>query len=276
MLPTSLWFHVPIEVKSNIVVLEQQEFHSQAAKLLGIVFDVHNEFGRFLDEKLYKAEIAARGVANGLGAAEREVQINVSHQSFRKSYFLDLLFNSGLMLEAKSSDALVAPHRLQGLNYMFLAGIKHSLLANLRPERVEHEYLSTTLTPVERRRFALVDKDWRVVNDESRQMREKLATLLEDWGAFLEVALYREALTHFMGGAERVAGVVPVYSGERCIGEQPVHFLTHDTAFALTALTRNRAAMEDHQRRFLMHTPLKHIQWMNFNHHDIEFTTLSK
>lgn len=265
-----------IELKTNITVLEQQEFHALAAKLLGIAFDVHNEFGRFLDEKLYKTEIAARWGAAGLGTTEREVQINVSHQSFRKSYFMDLLFNNGLLLEAKAAETLAASHRMQGLNYMLLGGMKHALLINFRPERVEHEYLSTTLTPSERRRFAFVNKDWRVVNDESQQLRETLAALLEDWGAFLEIPLYREALTHFLGGAERVVGVVPVCSGERCIGEQPVHFLTRDTAFSLTALTRNQAAMEDHQRRFLKHTPLKHIQWINFNHHTIEFTTLSK
>jgi len=267
---------MPIEVNTNITVLEQQEFHALAAKLLGIAFDVHNEFGRFLDEKLYKTEIAARWVAAGLGTAEREVQINVVHQTFWKSYFMDLLFNNGLLLEAKTAETLAAPHRMQGLNYMLLGGMKHALLTNFRPERVEHEYLSTTLTPAERRRFAFVDKDWQMVNEQSRQLRGTLAGLLEDWGAFLEVALYREALTHFLGGAEKVVGVVPVCSGERCIGEQPVHFLTRDTAFSLTALTRNRAAMEDHQRHFLKHTPLNHIQWINFDHHNIEFTTLSK
>jgi len=97
-----------------------------------------------------------------------------------------------------------------------------------------------------------------------------------EFGRFLDVNLYREAIAHFFGGAERCIGVVPVYSGERLLGRQAAHFLTQDTAFALTALPRNRAAMEDHQRRFLRHTPLKFIQWVNFNRHNIEFTTLTK
>lgn len=267
---------MPIEVKSNIVVLEQQEFHALTAKLLRIIFDVHNEFGRFLDETLYKNEIAARWMAAGLGTIEREVQINVSHKTFRKSYFMDALFNNGLMLEAKVADALASSHRLQGLNYMFLTGMKHSLLANLRPERVEHEFLSTTLTPAERRKFTLVDAGWQALDDQSKCLHETLGELLTDWGAFLEVGLYREAVTHLLGGTERVVGRVPVYSGERLIGNQPVHFLTNDSAFAFTALPRNRAAMQDHQRRFLKHTPLRCIQWINFNRHNIEFTTLTK
>lgn len=34
--------------------------------------------------------------------------------------------------------------------------------------------------------------------------------------------------------------------------------------------------MEDHQRRFLKHTPLRFMQWVNFNGHNIEFTTLKR
>jgi GxxExxY protein len=267
---------MPIEVTSDIIILDQPEFHALNTKLLRIIFDVHNEFGRFLNEALYKNEIAARWTAAGFGDVEREVQIHVSHESFQKTYFMDVLFNHGLMLEAKVAERLTSVHRLQGLNYMFLAGMKHSLLANLRPERVEHEFLSTTLTQDERRKFSFVDTDWREVNDESRVMREKLVQLLLDWGAFLDVYLYRDAIAHLLGGAEQTIGPVPVRSGERLIGNQIVHFLNAETAFAFTALPKNRGGMEDHQRRFLKHTPLKYIQWVNFNRHHVEFTTLTK
>ena len=265
-----------IEVTTEIQVFSQPEFHALSAKLLRIIFDVHNEFGRFLDESLYKNEIAARWVEPGYGIAEREVQINVSHKTFRRSYFMDTLFNHGLLLEAKVAERLISRDRSQGLNYMFLTEIKHSLLANLRPERVEHEFLSTTLTSAERRRFSLVDMGWRAVNEESGRLREELRDLLADWGAFLDVNLYRDAMAHLVGGGERGVGTVPVYSGERLLGNQTVHYLTQDTAFAFTALPRNRESMEEHQRRFLKHTPLKFIQWVNFNRHNIEFTTLTK
>lgn len=263
---------MPIEVTTEITVLDQAEFYALNPRVLRIVFDVHNEFGRFLDEALYKTEIAARWEMAGLG----KVQINVRHETFCKSYFMDLLFNNGLMLEVKVAESLISAHRTQGLNYMFLAGLRHALLANLRPERVEHEFLSTTLTPTERRRFSLVDAGWLAVDEESRSFRERLAALLTDWGAFLEVSLYREALAHFFCGLQGAAGAVPVYSGGRLIGNQAVHFLNPDTAFAITASTKNRAGMAEHQRRFLNHTPLKHIQWVNLNRHDIEFTTLTK
>lgn len=267
---------MPIEIQNRIVLLDQEAFHALDRRLMGIVFDVHNEFGRFLDEELYKREIAARWVESGLGTAEREVRISVTHETFRKEYRMDLLFNSGLMLEVKTADVIVPANRMQGLNYLFLSGMNHGRLVNLRPERVEHEFLSTKLTHNLRRQFKVIDIGWRAVNPESIWIRGKVIELINDWGAFLEAGLYREALTHFLGGPERVITKVPVHSGSRLVGEQPVHLLTRDTAFAITAVTGNRAAMQEHQIRFLKHTPLRFIQWINLNHHEIEFTTLAK
>ena len=82
---------MPIEVTTEITVLNQSEFYALNPKVLRIVFEVHNEFGRFLDEALYKTEIAARWEMAGLGKVQPEVQINVRHETFCKAYFIDLL-----------------------------------------------------------------------------------------------------------------------------------------------------------------------------------------
>lgn len=267
---------MPIDVATEIRVFEQEEFHALDRNLMRIVFDVHNEFGRFLDEELYKREIAARWIDAAPGIAEREARITVTHESFRKDYLMDLLFNHGLMLEAKVAESVAPMHRTQGLNYLLLTGMRHGRLVNLRPERVEHEFLSTQLTPEKRRQFEIADLDWRTSNDGCAWLREKLIALLNDWGAFLEVALYRDAIVHFLGGLERVVRSVPVHSGVRLLGEQPVHLLTDDTAFAFTAVITDRSPKRKHQIRFLAHTPLRFIQWINFNRHRIEFTTLAK
>ena len=266
---------MPIEVATEIRVFNQEEFHALDRKLMGIVFDVHNEFGRFFDEVLYKREIAARWVEAGLGTAELEVKIAGTNESFRRDYSMDLLLNHGLMLEAKVAETLTPSHRTQGLNYLFLTGMQHARLVNLRPERVEHEFLSTKLTPEKRRQFTVVDSAWRAVNAESVALRKRVISLLSDWGAFLEVSLYRDALRISLVGRTRSLAV-PVNSGVRLLGEQSVHLLTGDTAFAFTAVTADRNSMAEHQLRFLNHTPLRFIQWVNFNRHQIEFSTLAK
>ena len=267
---------MPINVAAQIEVFSREEFHALDKKLMRIVFDVHNDFGRFLDESLYKSEIGARWIDAGLGAAEREIRISVTHDSFRKDYSMDLVFNRGLMLEAKAAETLVGAHRAQGLNYLFLTGMNHGRLANFRPEKVEHEFLSTRLTPESRHKIEIHDSDWKVVNVESSWLRDKVVELLDDWGAFLETGLYREAITHFLGGLDLVVQPIPIHSNGRIVGSQPVHLLTGDTAFAFTAITGQHSAMQEHQSRFLKHTSLKFIQWINFNRSQIEFRTLAR
>jgi GxxExxY protein len=267
---------MPINVASEIEIFSREEFHALDKKLMRIVFDVHNDFGRFLDEALYKSEIAARWLTSGLGTAEREVRISVTHESFRKDYSMDLLINRGLMLEAKAAEVLAGAHRAQGLNYLFLTGMNHGRLANFRTERVEHEFLSTRLTPEKRHRIVIQDSDWKTVNPESSWLREKLVEMLDDWGAFLETGLYREAITYFPGGPQCVVQPVPIHSNGLLVGSQQVHLLTGDSAFAFTAITGKHSTMQQHQTRFLKLTPLRFIQWINFNHNQIEFRTLSK
>src|SRR6266436_5171698 len=92
---------MPIEISTEIRVYDQDEFHTLDRRIMRVVFDVHNEFGRLFDEHLYKCEIAARCAAIGLQPAEREVRIRVSHDGFIKDYFMDLLFCHGFMLEGK-------------------------------------------------------------------------------------------------------------------------------------------------------------------------------
>ncbi len=57
---------MPIRVDSEIRVFNDDEFHSLAAKVIGIAFDVHNEFGRLMDEAVYKQAIRNRCEAGGI------------------------------------------------------------------------------------------------------------------------------------------------------------------------------------------------------------------
>lgn len=266
---------MPIEVRSEIKILSQQEFHALNHRVLGIIFEIHNEFGRFLDEQLFKTEIAARCEEVGI-PARTEVRIRVVHETFHKDYSVDLLLSHGLPLEAKATEGLAPAHRAQGLNYVMLLGVQHGTLVNLRPARVEHEFLSTQLTPEKRAHFEIIDKTWQALDEESAWLKEKMIALLRDWGAFLEIGLYRDAITHFLGGLESVIRPIPIFSGKRLLGRQRMHLLNNTSAFVITAVTGNPASIEFHQTRLLQHTPLERIQWINLNHHQIGFSTLTK
>jgi hypothetical protein len=61
---------MPIEIDSEIRIFTRSEFHELAHRVLGIIFGVHNEFGRLLDEpgrtmrgRMMKKEVEERCVA---------------------------------------------------------------------------------------------------------------------------------------------------------------------------------------------------------------------
>jgi GxxExxY protein len=265
---------MPIEVSTQIRACNQEEFHALDRQIMRVAFDVHNEFGRLLDEELYKRAIATCCLANGIQPVEREVRIRVTHENFAKDYSMDLLFCQGSMMEGKAAKRLVAAHRSQALNYLLLAGLKHGRLVNFRTERLQHEFVSTTLTLEDRRRIKVVDDGWVRMNPASQDLKVRTIELLKDWGAFLDANLYREALVHFLGGPSSACKSVEVFSGGTPIGAQKLNMLGSNTAFALTMKQRQATYMRDHLERLLRHTSLQAIQWINLNHHVAEFTTL--
>ena len=198
--------------------------------------------------------------------AEREVRIRISHRTFSKDLFIDLLFESGAVFEVKTAETLTPAHRSQTLTYLFLSGLHHARLVNFRPEKVQYEFVSTKLTAQARKRFAVVDRAWEKVNSESLWLKEQLCELLTDWGAFLDVCLYREAITHFLGGPERVLRPVEVFVGGAAKAFQRTYMLADDAAFVLTSVTDQLEHMRSHHLRFLHH-------WACFDKTDREVGT---
>ena len=244
-------------------------------RVLRMAFDVHNEFGRFMDEELCKRELAARCVDSGIAPVEREVRILVKHDDFRKDYLMDMLLAKGLMLEAKASKALTENHHSQALHYLFLTGMRHGTLVNFRAARVEHQFVSTHLTPGHRRQIRVDDRRWLKLDPAADWLKQRMLDLLADWGAFLEVALYRDAITHFLGCPHGVRRPVEILSGTRVLGTQEFFLLTDKSAFILSAITVAPLEYESHLSRFLHHTHLDHMHWVNLNHQNITFITLN-
>lgn len=264
---------MPIQTAVPIRVFDQKNFHQVDQRVTGLAFDIHNEFGRYLDEHLYQNELTRRCQILGFAVAP-EMQIQAIFGDFSKSYFVDHLIDGGVIVEEKAVTALSSSHKGQVLNYLFLCGLHHATLLNFHSERVQHEFVSTRLTIAERRRYELVSYSWRSLSPQCRPLRDLLHQLLAEWGAYLDPILYREALTHFLGGEERVVREIRVSSEGVFIGVQRMHMPAADIAFSVTASTHHPTAVLEHQRRFLRHTSLRTIQWINFNHKQVELQTI--
>jgi len=247
----------------------RERFYEVDHLVTGMAFEVHNEFGRLFDEHVYQHELARRCNNAGLDALA-EVRLAAVHESFRKEYFVDLVVDGGVVLEIKAKEALAPKDTAQTLHYLFMADLPHGALLNFRPARVAHEFVSTTLTTDQRRRYEVDDRQWAPQSAEVDGVKERLLALLDDWGTGLQLGLYRDALVHFAGGSETVERRIDVRDG----GRQRVRLIDEDVCLSVTGTT-NPEAFAGHLRRFLQHTSLRSIAWINLLRSKVTFTTLN-
>jgi GxxExxY protein len=260
---------VPVTVHAELRRLGQDEFAHVAYEVMGHVFKIHAEFGRFLREEIYHCEIARR--CRGM----TKVPIEVCQAGFRKFYFIDLLVAYGAVFELKTMQGLAEHHRAQLLQYLLLADLTHGKLVNLRPESVQHEFVNTTLTCADRTSFAVDDRHWDSSERGSNDLRNATVNLLSDLGTCLNISLYEEALTRILGGESAVLCDVEVFSNGHAIGTQPVRLVTPKIAFNVTSIgDKIQRKTEDHLRRFLIHTNLNSIQWINIRQNIVTLKTI--
>ncbi len=264
---------MPIITSAPITIFDQPTFHLVDEVVTGIAYDVHNQFGRYLDERLYQTELAYRLRARGFEVV-REMNITLTLDGFTKDYYIDFLINGGVILETKTAETLTAAHKAQVLNYIFLCGLHHAMLLNFRPERVQRQFVSTQLTPAERNRISWTTTKWQPLSAACELLQEILNRALMEWGSCLDPMLYRDAITHFLGGEEKVIREIELRSQHGLIGTQKVHHLTDDIAFTVTSSVHHPNSVLEHQKRFLVHTSLHAIQWINLNRQHITLHTI--
>ena len=265
---------MPVELPFSFRATEQDAFHADDRIVMRHAFAIQNEFGRLLDERIYQRELTYRCQADGL-MAETEVPLHVSYATFRKIYYLDLLVSRGTIYELKTVSALAGVHETQLLNYLLLAGQQHGKLVNFRTPSVELRFVSTRLTTKRRKEVSFDHTNFHPATPRGLWFAETIRNIVADWGAFLDVDLYREAIVHLLGGKELVSQSVEIVHDNRSIGMQKVDLLEPDAAFLISSVTQRIQAYCQHLQRLVSHTRLKALYWVNLNHHHIAFRTLS-
>lgn len=187
---------MPIECKFSVAPLSQDDFHAVDKTVMKHAFEIQNELGRLCDELIYKNELAYRCQQDGL-SIQTEAMICVTHGTFNKPYYLDMLINSGGVYELKATHGLHTNHSNQLINYLLLATLHHGKLINFRPPSVQYRFVSTKLTPALRHKFIIDDSEWNKSAALAHWLRQTVSDLLCDWGAFLDIDLYRNAIHHF-------------------------------------------------------------------------------
>lgn len=266
---------MPIKFDFPVRVLPQDEFHAIDRTVMRLAFDVQNELGRVYDEGIYQKELLFRCQREGFEVL-LEPLVCVVHDDFEKRYFLDMLINRGAVYELKAIESLLGIHENQLINYLLLLAVHHGKLINFYPSSVEHRFISTQLTTSIRHDIQFDESGWVEAGAEDRLIRELVHALLTDWGAFLDAALYEEALLHFLGDSGSRAGALDVRVGGRVVGVQKMCLLRDDTALHVSSVKRHRCSYRKHLEKLFEHTRLIRIQWINFNQNKVEMITLKK
>lgn len=265
---------MPIEHGFKPKLISEDDFHAYDYEVMGFVFSIHRELGRLWNEKIYQNELACRCQKAGFEKVDTEVVIQVCYQDFRKFFYVDLLLNDAVIYELKTVHALTGEHHQQTLNYLFLLGMQHGKLINMRPPSVESRFVSTRLTFEKRFDYTIEDQYWQELDEDSVWLKQIMMSLLNEWGAFLDTALFYDAIKHFRGGEENVVKTIEVMDGSHVLGTQKVHLINPEIAFKISSMTKDESYYEYHLRRFIHYTSLKAIQWINFNHDRIAFKTI--
>ncbi|GAA4465125.1 GxxExxY protein [Novipirellula rosea] len=261
---------MPIEMRFTPERWDQERFTKVAYDVLGKTFEIHNEFGRFFDEVIYKRELSF--CVDDLSLEE---PIEVVFESYRKPYFIDVLAGSGAIFEFKATESLTERHRSQLINYLLLTGLRRGMLINVRTEKIQHEFVNCTLTPSDRKQFEIDDKHWQAETERDIDLKNCLVDFLRDIGVGLDISLYVDFATEFLGGEEQVVQNGDIVSQNGKLGTQKFRLCRPCVAFRITALVEQLHAFEHHARRILKHTELKAIHWININRSLVTFNTLT-
>ncbi len=260
---------MPITVHAPIRRLSQEEFGQASFAVMKEVFRLREELGPHFTEEIFKKALLIR-----VPDVRLEVPVEVTFDSFQKWYSLDVLLGEGGLFEFKSVDAFSPRHSGQLLNYLLLCDFAHGKLVNVRPRQVQHEFVNAPLSRCERQRFSIEYENWDSEIPGAAFLRETLLALLHDWGAGLEVALYAEALVHFLGGPDKAIGRADVLLDGQTVGSQRFRLAAPSVAFKLTSFEHVSDTFENNAVLLLKHTTLDAILWVNISQRTVTLKTI--
>ena len=261
---------MPITRTTETIRPTQSEFAQIAYEVMNCVYEIHNDFGRFFDEAVYKRELVSR-----MSGMEFELPVTLSYETFSKTYRLDILAYNRGVFEFKAAEAIVPRHRSQTINYLLLFDLPHGKIINVRPEQVAAEFVNCHLR-LDDLKTPVVDTECFDSDiDGGSFFFNHLMGMIKDWGAGLETTLYEEALTHLLGGEQRVLLPVAVVGTKGLLHEQKMHLLAPEIAFKVTAFPERFEAFAVHANRLLKHTSLTSIHWANVTAKHVKFTTIT-
>ena len=112
---------------------------SETEKIIGFSFDVLNEIGHGLDEKVYENSLVVLFKSSGI-AFDQQRRFPVFFRTVQVGEFIpDLIVFGSVIVDTKVIDRITNHERGQMLNYLRITKLKVGLILNFKNARLEWE-----------------------------------------------------------------------------------------------------------------------------------------
>lgn len=262
---------MPVETNIQRLQPTEERFQALDYKVMAQAFSIHNTLGKLHDESVYQTALTQRCSELSLNPI-RELPLKVTHGTFSKYYYLDICVNGEAIYELKTVDRISTSHASQLLNYLFLSELPYGKIINFRNQSVESRFVSTYLTPSDRRNFKTNTEEWTARSRQCESIPNLIESLLEDWGTHLDIHLYREAIQHLLNLNKQ--STINIYDKGILIGTRNETLLSPETSLHISSIKESLTPYRNHLLRLFSHTELKYIQWINFAGSEISLLSL--
>ncbi|MES2747820.1 MAG: GxxExxY protein [Bacteroidota bacterium] len=115
-------------------------YKSESYKLLGILFEVHNNLGKGFLEIVYKDAIEYELEKSKI-FFEREKVYSVKYKEaeLKHKFYADFVVLDKIILEVKSSNCISDSHIAQAMNYLKVSGNRLAIIVNFNNESLEYK-----------------------------------------------------------------------------------------------------------------------------------------
>lgn len=262
---------MPVSFNFQIEPLSTEEFRDLDYQVMRHAFESQNELGRLADERIYQNDLAERLLGDEI-EVHQELEIVVAFDHFSKSLYLDLLVAGQGVYELKVVKTISDAHVGQLLTYLHLLDLPRGKLINFGSPKVTFQFVNAPLRTAQRRAFGFDDNQYYGNN----QFRQLILGLLRDWGTSLSLPLYQDAIVELLGGEDVVVVMLPLCRNGVNLGNQRFYLATSDSAFKVTAMTREVDQFQDQLARLINFSPLEAVHWINIKHQEVVLKTVRR
>lgn len=266
---------MPITSENPILPVSRAAFDEVDAVVMQCAYAAQNHFGRLCEEQVYENDVKARLRVAGFDDVHTQVGVMVSHEGFQKKYRLDLVVNQ-VLYELKATDALIAEHDAQALNYAALLRLDRVKLINFGGPKVQGKLLGTPFSEMDRRRVQVDKSLWEPLSAECGNLADWFEGLVWNIGGYLRSTFYEEALVWFCGGVDTCVQRLPVHRDGYEMGRHACRLYCDDCAFVVTSFNPGRGR-ENYLRQLqslVNALPIRGFQWINIHHLDVSLVTV--